>query len=272
LQAFLHHPAVQSVLAPFLAALLAAELLQRPRLSGLALISAFAATVYLVNGFAFATLTGSAKLVLVGMIAALLAVLLDYIESRWTRPALAAVSAIAALWVFLRILQNQTLADMFLWGAGVAAYVGWQVFWTTRLQVQPLRAGAAGLALGFGTGVAALFGASATLGSFGMALGSAAAALLLIQMVSNSYLSCGLTFTLPLSLIAGLVGTYAVLSAELPWYVLLPLAAIPLAAQFMPVSQASRLWVQSVLLSIVPLLLALLAVFLTWRVAGAPPL
>ena len=271
MQDFLHHPAIQSLLAPFLAALLAAELLQRPRLSGLALICAFATTVYLVNGFAFTPLTGSAKLVLTGLAASLVAIVLDYIDSRWIRPALAAAGAAAALWVALRILQNQEPANMLLWGAGIASYVGWMIFWTTRMQVQPVRAGAAGLALGFGTGVAALFGASASLGAFGMALGAASAAFLLLQMVTSSYLSCGITFTLPLALIAGLVGTQTVISADLPWYALLPLMAIPLAAQFMPVSQTSRLWLQSMLLSIVPLLLAALAVFLTWRVAGAPP-
>jgi hypothetical protein len=125
--------------------------------------------------------------------------------------------------------------------------------------------------LGLGTGGAALLGASALLGQFGLALGSAASAYLLIQMISNRPLPCGRSYTLPLSLISGLTGSLAVLTAELPWYALAPLAAIPLLAKI-PVSEKSALWLQSLLLSIASLACAAGAVYLTWRVAGAPPI
>jgi hypothetical protein len=133
-----------------------------------------------------------------------------------------------------------------------------------------VRAGSAGMALGFGTGAAALIGASALLGQFGLALGSAAGAYMLIQMISNSNLPCGRSYTLPLSLIAGLTGCLAVLTAQLPWYALIMLAAIPVLARI-PVSEKLALWLQSLLLSVASLVCAAGAAYLTWRVAGAPP-
>jgi hypothetical protein len=125
--------------------------------------------------------------------------------------------------------------------------------------------------LGFGSGGAALFGGSALLGLFGMALGAAAGAYLLIQMITNARLHCGRSFTLPLSLIAALSSGFAVLSSELPWYALLVLAVIPLLAK-MPLPEKQPLWMQAILLSLVTLLCAAGAIYLTWRVAGAPPL
>jgi hypothetical protein len=51
LQELLNHPAVQAGLAPFLVALITAELFQRMKLSGLAIIAGFAITVYLASNF-----------------------------------------------------------------------------------------------------------------------------------------------------------------------------------------------------------------------------
>lgn len=271
MQALLNHPAVQGGLAPFLAALIAAELFQRLRLSGLAVIAGFAVMVYLVSGFAFDPLTASRKIVLLGLLAALLALPLAWFAPRWLRPALALAGGMAAIWMALRILQQQETATMLLWGAGCALYTGWLVFWMDDLHGAPLRAGSAGLALGLGSGLAALFGASALLGMFGIALGAAAGAFLLIQMLTGRPLPCGRSFTLPLSLVAALTACLGVLTAELPWYALPVLAVIPLAAKI-PLPGKTALWLQSLLLSAATLACAAGAVYLTWRVAGAPPI
>ncbi|HEY5995212.1 MAG TPA: hypothetical protein VIU46_11515 [Gallionellaceae bacterium] len=273
MQELLHHPAVQGGLVPFGVALLAAVLLQPLRLSGLAVILGFAATVYLDNGFSldFSSLKTFQKIVWLGSVAALAAIPLALFNAAWIRPLLTAAGGASALWVAERILQQHQLAQMFLWGAGIALYAGWLVFWMDKLGEQPVRAGSAGLALGLGTGLAVLFGGYASLGLYGVALGAAAGAYVLIQMITNSRLPCGYTFTLPLALLAGLAGSYAVLSVKLPWYALLPLAAIPLAAKIIPVSEKVALWLQSTLLSAATLACAAGAVFLTWRVAGAPP-
>lgn len=271
MHALMNHPAVQGGLAPFLVALIAAELFQRLRLSGLAVIAGFATTVYLVSGFAFEPLTATRKIVLLGLAASILGALLSWLAPRWARTALAIAGGVAALWMADRILQYQTIPNMLLWGAGCAFYTAWLVYWMDELQGDAVRAASAGLALGLGSGLAALFGASALLGLFGLSLGAAAGAVLLILMVTGSSLPCGRSFTLSLSLIAALSACLGVLTAELPWYALPLLAAIPLAAKI-PVPAKSALWLQSLLLSAATLLVAAGAVYLTWRVAGAPPI
>lgn len=269
MEGLLSHPAVQGGLVPFVVALIVVVLFQR--LSGLAIIAGFAVTVYLVSGFSFEPLTAARKIVLLGSLSALLSLPLMWFNPRGVRVVLALVGSAAAVWVALRILNQQEMTPMLLWSAGCALYVGWLTFWMDGLHVTPVRAASAGLGLGIGTGGAALFGASALFGQYGMALGAASGAYLLIQMVSSKSLSCGRTFTLPLSLIAGLTGCLAVLTAQLPWHVLPVLAVIPLAAQ-VPLPTKHGLWLQSVLLSIVTLSCAVGAVYLTWRVTGAPPL
>jgi hypothetical protein len=146
-------------------------------------------------------------------------------------------------------------------------YVGWLVFWFDGSNNDSVRAGSAGMALGLGGGVGALTGAFSLPGQFGLALGAAAGAYLLIQILTDSPMPCGRSYTLPLSFIAGLSGCLAVLTAKIPWYVLPVLAIIPVVVKIpMPPKQSLRM--QSVLLSAVTLACAAGAVYLTWRVTG----
>ena len=157
-----------------------------------------------------------------------------------------------------------------MWGAACAAYVAILVWSMDKLENDPPRAASAATALGIGTGAAALIGASALLGQFGLALGSAAAALLLIQMFTNQTLATGRVFTLPIALIAGLVGCVAVLSARLPWYTLVILAGIPIAARLAPLSSRS-VRLRCLLATLLTSVFAGGAIYVTWRVAGDIP-
>lgn len=271
MQELLDHPAVQAGLAPFVLALVTALLLRRLRLSGLAVVAGFALTAYLVSGFALEPLTATRKLVWIGLAAGLLAMPLTLMKGPFWRPLIAVFAAAAAVWMSARILQQQPTLQALQWGLGGALYVAWLVYWMDDLQSSAVRAGSAGLALGLGTGAAALIGASALLGQYGLALGAAAAAYLLILILSKSLLPCGRSFTLPIALIAGLVGWLAVLTAQLPWHALPMLAAIPLAGR-VPVSGKLAVWLQSVLLSAATLTCAAGAVYLSWRSNGALPL
>lgn len=270
MQEWLNHPAVQSGLAPFVAALITAELLQRVRLSGLAVIAGFTITVYLVSDFAISPLTTTHKIIWLGIGSSLAGVALGVFNWSVWRPILTVAAGAAAIWVGLRVLQQPPLGVAMQRGAGCALYLAWLAFWMDGLRDDPVRAGSAGVALGLGSGTAVLFGGSALLGQFGLSLGAAAGAYLLIQMISNSRLPCGRSFTLPLSLISGLIASFAALTTQLPWYALLPLAAIPLAAKI-PVPEKRALWVQSLLLSLATLVCAAASIYLTWNVAGAPP-
>ena len=162
------------------------------------------------------------------------------------------------------MLQQQALADALQWGAGCALYVGWLVFWFDGLRDKSVAAGNAGLALGLGTGMAAMLGASALLGQFSLALGAASAAYLLIQLITNSRLPCGRSFTLPLSLIAGLVACLVVLAGQQSWYTLPVLGLIPLAARI-PIPEKWTVRLQSSALSLLTLACAAGAIYLAWK-------
>jgi hypothetical protein len=258
-------------LIPFLVALVTAEFFQRVRLSGLAVIAGFAASVYLVSDFGLEPLTASKKIVLLGLSSALLGLLITLLQSRWLAALLPIIGAAATVWVSWRLLQQHPVHFALMAATASAAYVALLVWGMDNLENEPLRAANAATTLGIGTGAAALFGASALLGQFGLALGAAAAAHLLIQMIGNQPLSTGRAFTLPVALIAGLVGIIAVLGARLPWYSLPVLAAIPIAAWLVPLPRLPAL-LQSLLLSLVTFGLAAAAVYLAWRSAGDIPM
>ncbi len=272
MQELLNHPAVQAGVAPFLAALIAAKLFQRIGYSGLAIIAGFLITVYMVSGFAIEPLTAPRKIILLGMLSALLGLLplhrlVKLIPLSMLLPALGGA---AAIWTVQRILRQQTLPEMLLWGAACAAYVAVLVWGMGKLAHDPPRAAAAATALGIGTGGAALVGASALLGQFSLALGAAAAAHWLIQILTNRTLSTGHVFTLPTAVIAGTVGCVAVLSASLPWYALAILAGIPIVAR--QVSQrAKSIRQQTPLPALATFAVAGAAIYVTWRVAGDVP-
>jgi len=267
LHALLTHPAVQSFLAPFLLALLTAELLQRIRLSGLAIVAGFAITVYLASGFGYTPLTDTRKILLLGLASGLIAIPLSLLNWSLWRPVLTVLAAASAVWVLQRTLFHQPTATALQWGTGCALYVGWIVFWMDRLHESPIRAGSAGLALGLGSGATLLIAGSTLLGKYDLAIGSATAAYLFIMFVSNSHLPGGRALTLPIALITSLSSCLAIMTVKLPWYALAPLAAIPLAAK-LPISDKTSAWVQITLLSAITLICALAAAYLSWHSNG----
>ena len=97
MQELLNHPAVQSGLAPFVAALIITELLQRVRLSGLAIIGGFAITVYLVSDFSLSPLTTTHKLIWLGIASSLVGVALGFFNGSLWRPVLAVAAGAAAI-------------------------------------------------------------------------------------------------------------------------------------------------------------------------------
>lgn len=264
MHALFSHPAVQAGLLPFFVALASAELFQRLRLSGLALIAGFAATVYFAADFDFAPLTEIRKVIWLGLAAALLALPLSLIDWRFWRHLLATLAALATVWVVWDLLQTQPLVDSLRWCAGSALYVAWLVYWCDGLRERPVAAANTGIALGLGTGLAALSAATTLPGLFGLALGAAALAYLSIQLVTNSALPCGRSFTLPLALIAGLSACLALVATQQPWYSLVALGLIPLAAH-VPLAAKWSVRLQSLALFLLTSAGAAAAVYSTWK-------
>jgi hypothetical protein len=266
MQDWLIHPVVQGVLFPFLAGLAISAALMRLRLAGLSAVAGFAAAVYLAVGFQFTPLTTIRKIMLLGFVAPAIGVAADlaFKPTRVATPLLAAIAGIASVWVFLAMLGQREAAKAILAGGATVAYVAWMTAAVLSLRGDAVRAGTASLALGLGTGIAAVFAASATLGLYAIAFGTASGGFLLVQMILGRRAFAGMTFTLPVGLLAGLIGCAAVYLAQLPWHTLAVMAAVPLVAR-MPVPGRWRVWAQAVAVSLPALAVAALGCFLAWQ-------
>lgn len=271
MQEFLDNPAVQGGIAPFVAGLIVAAALYRLRLGGLAAVAGFCTAVYFVAGFTFTPLTATRKLILLGLAAPVIGVLADFAfkPTRIGVAVLALAAGAASVWVFWSVLQQKPAAQALLLGSGVAVYLVFVVAAALSLSEQPVRAGAAALVLGLASGIAAVLGASATYGLYGIALGAGAGAFLLVLMITGGKSRAGVTLMLTASLVAGLIAAGALLLAQLPWFALPVLALIPLAVR-VPVPQGLPAWAQAVLLSVYAALVAVVAFFVSWQSGSGP--
>jgi hypothetical protein len=269
MEAFLAHPAVQGGVAPFVVGLTVVAILAKAKLGGLAVTAGFAVAIALASGLVFTPLTAVRKVALLGLLAPAVGIVLDFALRRGRTLSVLIALACGALtvWVFWSVLRQRPVGEALLLGGGLAVFVAWLVASTLELADQPVRAGAAALMLGLGTGVSAILGASALLGLYGTAIGAGAGAFVLVQMLSGKKIAAGATLTLSASVAAGLVAAAALVLAQLPWYGLLVLAFIPLAAR-LPASDRLPVWAQAFIVSGYGFAVALVAFALTWR---APP-
>ncbi len=265
MQDLLSHPAVQGGIAPFFAGLVAAGLLFAVRLAGLAAIIGFLVAVWLIGNFSLEPLTATRKLVVVGVAAAGAGLLADFAfkRTRVTNPALGVLLGAASLWVFWSVLGQKPLAAGLLYAAGTFAFVAWSVAFTMASQGDPVRAGAAGLGMGLGAGICALLAASALLGQYGLAIGSASGGFLFAAMIFGRRVAAGSSFALAASSVAALVAAGAMFLAQLPWYALAVLALVPVAAR-LPLPGTAT-WLQAMLASFYTLATAGAACFLAWQ-------
>jgi hypothetical protein len=266
MDALLSNPVVQGGIAPFVAGLVAAIVLGRFNLAGLAVVTGFCTCAYLLNGPTFAPLTATRKIILVVVAAAAIGVVVDGIvrSARTTGIALALGFGAAAIWVFWSVLSQRPPQEAIASGAVAAIAVGTTVWFCHRLNDAPVRAGAAALGLGLGAGIAAILGASATYGLYGIAIGAGAGAFLLVQMLTNRKTAAGATLTLPAAVGSALLAAGAVLLANLVWYALVPLVLIPFAAR-VPAPERSSVWLQAIVLSAYALTAAAVSWLLAWK-------
>ena len=264
LQELLRNPVVQSSAVPFLAALVAAALLYQVRLEGLAAIAGFLAAVALIGNFALEPLTATRKIVIVGTAAALLGAMIDlaFKPTRFGGSLLGLIFGVAALWVFSTVLRQKLPVEAVLIGAGVVALTVWLVAASVALQHDPARAGANGLMLGLGTGTSAVLGASALIGQYGLALGAACGAFLVLLWILGPRVGAGHALSLTSSVLAALLAAGAVLLAQLHPLAVAPLALVPVAAR-LPLSRAP-LWMQPVIAGVYTGVPAAFACALAW--------
>ena len=268
---FFDHPAVQGGVAPFVVALAVAVLLHRFNLAGLAIAAAVATVAYFLNGLTVVPLTVTRKIILLGLAAAAVGFLADALfkPRRALAAALAVIGGACAVWAFWSVLVQKPFGESALLGGGIALFVGLMVAILGALHARPVRAGGAGLGLGLGTGIAAILGASATYGLYGIALGAGAGAFLLVQMVTGRTTAAGAVFVLPAALVASLLGAGAMLLAQLAWYALPVLLLVP-AAAFLPLPERQPVWLQSIVVSLYTFAVAAVAWVLAWQFGGKP--
>jgi hypothetical protein len=264
-------PGVQPVVAAFLAALIVAVAFSPLRLGGLAVIAGFLVCMHFVIGIQFTPLTATRKILILAVAAAAVGPLLDFAfkPGRIGVGVIALAAAGGVLWAFWPVILQKPGAHAWLFGGYAAAALAFMVgFAQAQLAVDGVRVGAAALALGLGTGFAAAFAASLSYGLYGIALGAGAGAFLLPQMISGKKAAAGATFTLPAILIGGLVAVGAMLLAQLPWYCVLILALVPVAAR-LPGPEESPVWLQAVVFSLYGFVIAAVACALAWPISQA---
>ncbi len=276
MDALLTNPAIQSGVVPFFIALLLGAAL-RPLgwfWAGLSFAGALLTFMVITPGIELTTAPrrSNEKIVLLGMIAVGVGLLLDlYPRSRRLLPVFVGVVAAAAitwvLWIKLKRLEG---AELWLTVGAAVVYCAWLSAWCETLRQRSMTATVALMVLGFGTGGACLLGATALYGQLGIAIGAAAAGLVMVVVLWGS-LHIGSTMTTPAALLVGLLGVGAVVFAKLPWYSLLPLLFIPLIAQLPSKSEWPRgLQVAMMILIMSPFAAA--AVWITWQSEGMPPM
>ncbi len=270
MESLFQDPAVQGGVAPFIAGLIVAAVLGRARLGGLAVVAGYAVAVALVTGIAFTPLTALRKVVLLAFVAPVLGIVIDFVlrTGRTLEIVIAVACGALSVWVFWSVLQHKELGEAVLLGGVAAIFVAWIVAATMALARESVRAGAAALVLGLGTGISAILAASALLGLYSIGLAAGAGGFLLWQMVTGRRIAAGATLTLSASVAVSLFAAAAVFLAQLPWYVLIVLALIPLAAR-LPVPARFPVWAQAIVLSVYCAVIACAAIVLTWR-AHAP--
>jgi len=269
----LDNPAVQAAVMPFIVALVLGFTLAGTRYLVLAGLSGLVVVLALTIGFSPEPFTSVKKLVVTIFGAAAVSVALEAAgvgARRAVGAVLAVVAGAAALWVLQRVLQQ--MEPPAIWTAGLGAFA--IVAATTGSAVaggasSPLRGAVIGACLGWGSGVLALLGASALLAQLGLALGTASAAVALVQMIRGRESPLGWTVVVPAAVAAATIGVLACATGELRWYCLIPLPFAPLAAWAVPAGALRRPWQQAFAAGFAALVPVAVAVGLAWLSAAS---
>jgi hypothetical protein len=224
--------------------------------------------VYLVAGFNLTPLNATRKIFVAGLAASVLGVAIDAVFPLWWKrfgaPAFAALAVAAGLWVFWPLLAQKETAVALTRGAAITGVLAWlAAFFHWKLAGDGVRAGSALLGTALGVGIAAILAASATYGSYGIALGAGAGAFLLVQMIRGRESAAGATLVLPGALLCGLIPAGTLMLAQLPVSSLLVLALAPLGA-LIPLTRLP-LWARAVVWSVASLAVAGVGCYLAWH-------
>lgn len=264
----LANPAVQAGVLPFIVALIIGYALCGTRYLALAVVSGLVVVLTLTIGFSLEPLTSVKKMIIATFGATAMALIFEAAGMRALRAAvgsLAIAAGAAAALALLRVLQQ--MEPQQAWAVAGGAFT--LTFATAASAsvsgaTSSLRAAVIGACLGWGSGVLALLGASALLAQLGLALGSASAAVALVQMIRGREAPIGWTVVVPVAVAAPIIGVLASATGELRWYCLLPLPFAPLVARFVPATALRKPWQLAFATGLAALIPVAVAVGLAW--------
>ena len=273
---FLSRPEFQSTIIPFIVGLLFYFGLRKLTAYawGWAVFSAFLISATLINGLTLTPLTGTRKIILLILASFIVIALVRQLitNSNLQRMLLPVLGVAALIWVFWKVLIRMDVLGVTAFLAGGVGLLLWLLWAFDRVGNEDVRLHGAGFSLLLGTGLAATAGASALLGQLTLSLAAASGgvflAWVLVGKANGSGSSSGVAGGFTYALAAALLGLAAVMFARLPWYTLIPLAAIPSATGLVPKITDSR-FINALVTSIPGLVIALATSFWVWRLGGA---
>ncbi len=246
---YLHHPAVQFGVAPFIVGLVVALVLHRFQLGGLAMIAGMATAFFMVVGFSFTPLTTLRKIFLVALATPLIGFFIDvtFRGNRGGAAVTALVAAAAAVWVFYPVLRQVGMPNLLLPGAVMVISMIWLVYlFLTALGERSVPCTVAALAMALGVGALASVGAAPSFAHFGFALGAGVGAFLLVLIISGRNHAAGATLGLTAAVACGLLVNAAMITAHLHWHAVAVFALTPFMAR-LPGPSRSGIWLQTVI-------------------------
>jgi len=276
MEQILDRPEFQSAVIPFVVAMLVYAGLKKLTAGAWiwALFAAFLISSSLINGTTLSPLTGTRKIILLVLGSLILAGLVPYLirQVKLPRAAAPVLTILALLWVFGKVVARMDLIEIALFLAGGVGLVLWLTWTFGRIANDDSRLHSAGFTLLLGTGLSAAAAASALLGQLALSLAAASGGMLLAWVLQGKAVGSGRVSgsisTLPYVLSAALIGLAAIIFARLPWYALIPLAAIPLATSLVPVKPDAR-FLSALVNSLPGLIIALAVSYWVWQAGSS---
>lgn len=277
MEQLLAKPEMQSAVIPFIVGLTVAGGLRMltSRAWIWALFAAFLCSALLINGATLTPLTGTRKIILLVLAACLVAGLaIPVLRSvNLQRLATAGLVILAVLWIFWTVIARRDPTAFAVFIAGAVSLILFTTWGLDRCRKHEARLHGAGLGLLLGTGLCAMLGSSALLGQLSLALAAGCGGLFLAWVLlpgqsSGEQIHGRPLATLPYLMPAITIGLAAVTFARLPWYALVPLAAIPLATSLVAYRYESR-FLNALVNSLPGLIIASATAFWVWQVSSS---